>query len=376
MANPTVTFEAPLLADAVSRAARIAPIKGAAYDKAAGIMFKARHDHTEIIATDLDTTYRQRVAILTSKHIEDDEAFEWRLPPQLISSFLSSLPMGAGSHVTFTSREDSSLEIASGTTVAKMPLFRGSYPVIPVFEPGGMSEANDLAAKLASVTWATDRKAQGIKSGVNINGTMLAATDGYKLALVPCEAPVEEPVTISVNSIAKLLKQATDAKIRANSLEFQIMLDPETQVTTRIFAEPYVNYAPLLRDTFLGDIELDRGYWEEVLQRMLTVVAFDRTPHLTLTIGGGKVAMVMEAPTGERIQDEVGAKGDQPREVVIGCDPNYIISALQGVRCDKIRFAYGHNTDDGLGARSTLKLYDPLSGYEVHIAPKVDTRNR
>ncbi len=373
MSPISVTFEAPLLADAVAKAARVAPVKGAAFDKAAGIVLDIYPDHAVIMATDLETTYRQELAVTEVVGVFDP--IRWRLPSVLLSNLLSALPMGNGSTVRMVDKDDSTLRILSGATVAKVSLYAADdYPTINKFPTDGMAEANDLAARLATVSWAVKRKVETPLGGVHIDGDLLVATDGMMLATIPCKAPVEEPVTVAVNNLAFLLKSATDVRLRAEDLRLCMTLDAETQATTRIYSGAYPNYKALFRDDYIGDVQIHRLGWIEVIQRMLTVIDSDKFPHLSIEVNGDRNRLIMDIVTqgGDRIRDEVSFTGNAPSSTILGTNANSLLPALQATNREMIRYQFGHS--DPLRCNMVPHVLSDDSGYVAIVSAKVDTK--
>jgi DNA polymerase III sliding clamp (beta) subunit (PCNA family) len=364
----------PLLADAVAKAARIAPTKGAAFDKAAGIMFEVYPDHAVVMATNLDTTYRQEVAAMNAVDIDAAEPARWRMSSILLPNLLAALPMGEGSTVRFVDQYDKSIRIMSGATIAKLALLVTDFPTIRKFDTAGMASANDLAARLASVSWAVDKKSDTCKGGIHVDGERLVATDGYKLAMIPCEAPVEAPVTVAAASLAHLLKSATDVRIRAEGTTLCMSLDGETQATTRIYGDAYPKYSVLFRDSFSGSVSVHRQTWIDVIQRMLTVIGNDKFPHLSLTMDGSMKKMILDivAPTGDRIRDAVPFSGEFSGNVVLGCGPGMLLQGLQASNSESVTFDFGHEDPERVN-KVTLNLSDP-SGYQAFISAKIDVR--
>ena len=66
MPGTTIVFENAILADAVNKAARVSPTKGAAFDKAAGIVFDVEpQKRTAFVrSTDLEVSFEQEIPIL------------------------------------------------------------------------------------------------------------------------------------------------------------------------------------------------------------------------------------------------------------------------------------------------------------------------
>lgn len=382
----TVSFDAPTLIDAVVKAAKIAPTKGAAFDKVAGIFMEIHEDVAIISATNIDSTYRHEVTCRAEIDLPPAGAMGdaavpvgtlpvvWRVPSTILAGLLSALPMGEGSTVRFADREPGFLKIMSGSTDARLALIRDEPPKIEKFDTSNMSEGNSLPHKLSSVSWAVKRKENGPLGGVRIDGSRLVATDGYRLALIPCEIPIEEPITIDAANFASLLKSASDVRVRADNDRLCVTMDAETQATTRIFMGPYPKYERLFREDFLSIVEVGRADWLEVLQRMLVVIGDEQYPQLDISLSplGSNLEMNMSTPNGDKIKDSVACSGTFGGEFDFGVLPSNIVQALQATSAGLVTFCFGNSTNPALSSKSTCEIRD-AQGFRAIIASKVRT---
>ena len=365
-----VTFDSATLADAVQKAARIAPSKGSAYDKAAGIFFEYKHPATVLImkATNLDSTYTQKLTMLDPK-VEGD--FTWRIPSALLAGLMSNLPLGAGKQITFIDKgDDSSIRIKQDTMMVKLAMITGDYPVIRSFDSASMAEANDFAHKVEQVTWACARD-DSMYSGVHIDGDSLIGCDKTVAAIVPCKVPIANPITVPLWALSSILRQATDVRLAATDTKLNIQLDAESQATTSIFSGKYPNVKALLRDNYTGEIKIPRQPFLEALNRMLVVARSERLPTVKLSFNGSglvkNITMDLEVPDTGRIQDSVDAEGTFD-DFEIWFTPGYIIGAMEQAKDELVTVKYGHPDP----AKATLSpvLVADAKDYQALVTPR------
>lgn len=146
------TIQAALLHEALVRANRIAPTKGAALDRAAGIRIEFRNDPTgpvaHIQATDLAVTFYQIVPVE-----ELSEPCAIRVS-NVVPPFVASLSMDKNQVIRFH-REDKKIVVQYNKTRTKatVPEIVGEYPRIAWHDYDSMTDAADLGNKIASVAW-------------------------------------------------------------------------------------------------------------------------------------------------------------------------------------------------------------------------------
>lgn len=336
-----VVLEVATLADAAAKANRIAPHKGAAIDKSAGILIEVDPDAAEpmlIKSTDLQVTYRQKVNYLEM----GDEAATWRVPSQLFAGALATFPMTLGSTVTLIETSDGSLLFHSGKTKAKLRLIMGGFPIIPAFNPDGLGIVAGLARRLTQVAWATDPRSVAVLSGVHLDGKKLYGCNRSVVAMVDCEVPLEKSVTAPLTLIASLIKNTGDLSLRATDNHLELMPDKDTQTTAVLFADPYPDIQQLL-DRYNPDhmIRVESEALKAALDRMLVLVKAERMPSTEIEIGGGVMRLQMNVPDVGKIADEIEVEGGGDDKFKFMFTPGNLQNAINASGRSRIQIDYG-----------------------------------
>ena len=369
----TVIFENAILADAINKATRLAPTKGEAFDKAAGIRFDVNPVSRQAIirVTDLEVSFEQEIPIAEGK----GDPGIWRLPAQILQSFISTLPMGEGQTVDFIHRGDEAIRFKAGRTIAKLNMIAG--PDIPqeifAWEDGPLAQASDLAFKIEQVSWCCDRKSSSMLSGVHIDGEYLMGCDHASLAIIPCQVPVTEPVTVPLESLAVILKSASHCQIRALRKRFQIALDENTRVTSGILEGSYPQVKNVMRENFLGTIKVHRQAFIDTLNRMMVLARNEKLPTLKIDIDAtGLVPALtfdMDIPGIGRMQDtiDVSTENFQDR-LELGMLPSKLQSAVEHTKGDYFEIDFGHPEPER-SPLSSIHIRDD-HGYRCYLMPK------
>lgn len=361
-----VTFEAGTIGDSMKKAARVAPSKvGSAFDKAAGIVLDiAPGSNTPCIvrATDTSIFYFEILDVLKA----EGNPVRWRLPSQLISNVLGTLPATAGKQVTFTQISSSQVEIKSGRMTAKVIL--NANPYYPEWEPSdsaGLTVAPNFGGNITRVEWAASKPGPPPLNGVHLDGTHIIATDRYRIARVPCLIDLPHPVTIPAWSVGSLLKQMGDVLVGFGGNLFVAMPDDYTQVKTIVLGDQYLDLKKVIAREFDEQVEFRRAELTERITRAVNFAGADRAPILEMFIGQSEVAIMLQ-------NQEVGLFGDvvevpgqaSHRRVKLRFTPQMLLDALSNAPNDKVILKYNPNN-------TNLPVsIDGDSGYQVWIAPR------
>lgn len=359
----SVTVETALLADAVQRAARVSPTKGAAFDKASGIMLEVVPDSPHplrVQATDLEVSYYQRLAVSEV----GDEPARWRVPAALVAGWLSNLPMNTAKSVKL--EEDRGvLKAQAGRSRSKFRMYDpDAFPMVKPFDPNGLAEVKFLARRIQQVAWAAHRDREPI-NGVHIDGDVLVACDGVRLAAMPCKVPVDDPVTAPLRALAGVLRNVEDVKLRVTDRRLEMMPDDDTQLTARVYQEPYPTVRSRMPvDKITNELTFDREACLEALQRMVVLVKGERYPYVRLTIKSKSIGLYMNLDEVGEMDDVIDVVGGPAEELVIEFDPNNLMSVLTASAQGRMTLGTcgdaklpGHFTDD--------------TGLDVWLAPVV-----
>lgn len=362
-----VSFEAGTIADAVKKAARVAPTKvGSAFDKAAGIVLDVSPTTDApcvVRATDTDVFYLESVDVVKA----EGDAVRWRLPSQIVANIIGGLPATQGKLVTFTQMNPNQIEISSGRMKLKLILNANPYyPDWNVTDAGSLSTAPNFGGNITRVEWAASKNGPSPLDGVHIDGTHIIATDRYRVARVPCGINLPGgPITIPAWTIGALLKQMGDVEIGVDGNLFVAQPDPYTQIKTTIMGQQYMPINKVTSVTFEEEVDLNRSELLNKIQSASQMAGADRAPTMTIIVGKSELAVMMA-------NDEIGLFGDvielngqaDHNRTHIRFTPRMFIDALNNAPNDKIKFKYNpSNTKGPVGI-------DGDSGYEVWIAPR------
>jgi DNA polymerase III sliding clamp (beta) subunit (PCNA family) len=338
-------FEVAALQDAIAKANRIAPTKGAAHDRAAGIVIEVNPASLEAVvvkATDLDVTFRMNVNVLEL----GDESVTWRVPSQLMYGVVSTLPIGQQHTVSLRDNGDGNLYFLCGKTKAKLRLITGDYPSWEPFETQDLATVPSLARRLQQVAWAVDGRGTGVLSGIHLDGENLIACDRTNMAMVPCIIPLDEPVTAPLSEVASLIKNTSEVTMRATKSHVELMPDSWTQTTCILYRDPYPDIKNMMSKYHqTGEILVVGEELTSALDKMLVLVKSERMPTTTIRIGDGSMYLEMEVPDVGKIADEIEVVGGEPTDpFVVSFSPNSLKMALGASGREKVTIKYGPNS--------------------------------
>lgn len=366
----TVTFETSTLADAVRKAAMIAPTKGVAFDSSAGILLEIRgsdpvHPIT-IKATNGEVFYLEWVDALD---ISGQDTV-WRIPSSLFSQLLTMLPMGSNSSVQLKRSEQGRMELTCGKTRSELATMDPStFPEFWPFDGSELATVKGLAARIQQISWACD-KGQVPRTGIHIDGAALYATDLYRMATVPCVVPVTEPLTIPLATVSTLLKENMDAAIGVFDNKFYMMPDESTQIVASCYAEAFPNVkATTQKWSFNESVEVSAKQLVETINRMSIIAKSSRMPRLDFTIGDERLYLAVSDLNNGFIEDEIELTGQAVHpDLGLYFTPQNLTQALDNSPNDKLTLHYNTST-------TKQPVYiDGGSGYQAWVMPRVKSQ--
>lgn len=338
------TFEVATLADAVSKANRIAPYKGIPFDRAAGIVLEVDPHSPEsvlITSTDLQLTFRQEVNVLEV----GDEPAKWRLPAKLLNSIMATLPVTSGSIIVIAEKEpsDGYVYFKSGSTKAKLRYITGEFPTIEFADPETLQPVGNFARRMAQVAWAADRNTSSVLGGIHISGTHLFACDKAVMAMVPCVVPLPSPVTAPLSELSALIKNTSEVALAATDTHLVLMPDAFTQMSSVLYAAEYPKVAAVIaRNDYTHSLTVSVESIIAALDRMMILVKVERYPVTTIEIGDGVMRLEMEVPEVGKIDDEIEIVGGSPGEPFrVSFTPHNLIDAMKASGRPAVSFDYG-----------------------------------
>lgn len=364
-----ITFENAVIRDAINKAARIAPTKGTAMDKAAGILIKIDTTQGKAIvkATNTDVYYMEIVDCLS---VEGDDV-TWRVNSMIVDGVCSKLPVSSGQTSTFNDEQPggSTILISSGRMRAHCRILDPSYfPEWGAFDPSLLLPVPDFAARLESVQWAAAKSGEPPLGGIHLTGSQICATDRFKIALAPCDAAhLYKPVTIPAGILSPLMKNLGDVRIGiGDSEELYFMPDDATQIRTVIYANKYPNVPVLMeKNQPPNSVSFKKSSLLEVIERAMVFGQRERIPVLKMILGEEEVAVMMEDQELGLLGDVVETPGQAQHErFTIMLNPNNFTPALNSSPNEDMtmRYTFGN-------AKKPVRL-DGGSGYECLVMPR------
>lgn len=360
----TVTVDTATIAEAVSRAARVAPTKGAAYDKASGVLIEVRPEsdsRLRIKATDLEVSYWQRVQVLEI----GDEAVDWRFPAGILAGILAGFPTDSGSKTKFTQTDDSDdVIITCGRRKSRLRVIRDDFPKIKLFDPETLTPVSGFAKRISQVAWAVHPDSAPL-SGVHIDGENLVACDRIRLVFMPCEVPLAEPVTVPLGPLVGLLKGANDVRVAADENRLMLMPDDDTQMTAIVYQSAYPNVGAIRRDEYRGEFTVKKSLFADALGGMLVLVKTERYPRVRLDITNDRLDLSMrvdEVGLMEDVLDIAGGELPDNPPFTIWFSPQNLLSAINNSVEDEVKIQYGP------GDLAPVHVTDS-SGYDCWLMP-------
>lgn len=332
---PNATVEVATLRDAVTKAAKVAPSKGTALDRAGGVVLELVGPRLTIRATDLEATFLQTMPVVGS----EGEAV-WRVSSGLLDSIVGKLPMELGAQVALTQAPGDIWLFADTPDVqAKMRLFDNDmpFPAWPAFDVHQLKPVEDFAARVNQVAWACDDRGQVLK-GVHIDGERLWACDQTSVATVPLACPVEVPVTAPVQDIAWLLRDHPEVMLRAEADHLQLALDDDTQVTLRLYLGGYPDFRAFVdRATFPHCVMLERDRFMDAIDRV-TAPFTDKYPVLVVDLTATKLSLTMEDAEFGRVEQWMDVEAEKP--ITFKLSPKDVREMISHCRSQAVELRY------------------------------------
>jgi DNA polymerase III sliding clamp (beta) subunit (PCNA family) len=365
----SITFETAALADVIKKAARIAPSKGSAFDKAAGIVIEFNPASPIPLAvvrtTNLDIFSIEWVNVSQWS----GEPAQWRLPSSLVAQVIGSLPIGTGKTVTLESEATGHsyvIHLKSDRTKAKFyPIDASYYPTWGAFDPDNMYPANDLGGRIDQVEWAAGRTDPAL-AGVYLDGEVAIATDTYRLACVPLPIPdLTGPIIIPAGILGQVLKQTGEIKIGVSDNMFHIMPDDHTQIKAVIYDVKYPNVSKVISMEFDTEVKISRDAMIEVMNRTNAFSVGDRGASFRIFLGAEEFAVFMQNEQVGQIGDVIETPGYAVHDrFEQRFNPKFLTEAVSKSPNDSITLKYNAGNP-----RSILHI-DGGSGYRAWVVPR------
>lgn len=295
-----VTFETATLADVVKRAAAVAPTRGEAFDKVAGVIFKIEDGSVTVMATDTTVFYMEAISATSV----DGGNATWRIPSIILSSIVAKLPMGSGNTVSLDdSLKPPKVVLKCNKTVAEFnQLGMKYYPIWSAVSSEEMSTVMNFGAAVKQVLWATSNS-EPLLTGVALFPDGICATDRYRMARIEMDTTMTDVVTVPGKILSRVIPDNGEVQIGVVGNNFMICPNAYTQIRTVVMADKYPPVGRVIDQGWEYSSSFSRTEFQNMLTRALDFASGDRQASMTLFIGKSEVALFMD-------NQEVGLFGD------------------------------------------------------------------
>jgi DNA polymerase III sliding clamp (beta) subunit (PCNA family) len=356
-------FETATIADAIRSAEKVAPNKGQAFDKAAGILMEIDPANGTVVVRATNTEIFH-MAWIDSVEL-DGAARTWLFPSKVFAGLMAALPIGSGKNVTFDDKDGSAVYVESGRTKAKFQLMSHEYyPTWGAFDPDGLFPAKDMGGRISQVEWAA-AKAEVPISGVHLDGEWAVCTDRYRCARVPLSIPdLTEPITIPAGLLGQVLKQTGEILIGVSGDTLLIMPDEHTQIRTVVYGQKFPAVKRIMKEQSPAYVTFKKQELLEVVNRTMTFGGAERTPRLRVFLGNEEIACMMSDVERGMIGDVVEVPGYCTHDrFEIRFTPKNLTDALNAAPNDEVTIGY-----DPQNPKSILHVAGG-SGFDAWIMP-------
>lgn len=337
-------FEVASLAAAIKKASRIAPTKsGKALDSSAGIVFEISPQYPNQVtlkATNLEVFYLEVVSAL---EVVADQPTVWRLSSTMLASIIGSYPLGSGQTMTME-HKGQQIHLSQNRSRGRLNMMRPEgYPQWVAVPPVDLCNVEKFGALIAAVEWAAAKRGEPPLTGVHLNGHAVAATDRYRLAMMPCPVTLPAPITIPAGVLGAVIRPEADVQMGMINNTLLLMPDDSTQIRTVIYDVKFPNVTTFATYTPPAMIEVNKSGVIDILQRAVIMTQNERdVPTVTVIVGKGEfAAMGLDQEMG-LLGDSIMLNGTQaahPR-VQFKFTPQNIIDGINNCPSDKVVIYY------------------------------------
>lgn len=356
------TIQAALLHEALNRANKIAPQKGAAADRSGGIQIEFAADGVaHIRATDLEVTFYQKVQC---EKVSDPRTIRFG---SVVPPFVGGLAMDKGEEINFhmNERDQIVVQFKKTRTKATVPQITGEFPALMWFDYESMSEATELGAKVAAVAWAVESDADGVLSGIKIDGEWLEALSSKNAARIKCDLTGDATVIAVLKTLVPLIKSGSRVKMDTRPGRIIVALDETAQVTSTTILGEWPNLVERLEKfEFPNFISVRKTRITEALGRVMGFIRNDRLPRVSITFTKDSLDVVLVGTMNGDVQDSCALvdKSGYTENVTFYFNPQWLLEACDTFPGATIEMGFNENTQP-------VRLKEPSTSYEAYVMP-------
>lgn len=361
-----VVFENATIQDVIGKAAKIAPRRGEALDKAAGLMMEVDPSTGEVMVrtTNNEIFYAE---VIDAVQVEGEQR-TWLFPSAIMQALAAKIPIGSGKTIEFEDAETTrQVAIASGRMRARVTLISHEYyPTWEPFDPGLLSMVSGFGDRIQSVDWAAGDMQP--LNGVRLDGNFVMATDRFRIAMIPLNAPpIYRPVTIPTFIVQALSKNLADVRIGLDGGRLLLMPDESTQIATVTYDLKYPDLPAMFKRDEQCSVVFDKTEFANAVDRTTVFAGNDRdAPLLHVIIGKEEIAVMIAHAEDGQLGDVVEVPGYAMHDrCTIYFTPKNLLDGVRAAPDNQVTLFYNLNEP-----RKPVRI-DGGSGYEVLVMPRV-----
>lgn len=372
-----VVFETATIQDALKKAEKVAPSRGEAFDKAAGILLTVMRDSDQVLvqSTNLEIFYSEWISTVSVTLPDGADEVQWRVPSRTVAALVASFPIGSGQEVTFDQPENGrTLKISSGRTRGSFQLIAPEmYPQWDIFDPDDLIEVDDFTARVAQVEWACSDDAESSFNGVNLTGDYAQACDRYRAARVPLKIdaatawPFASDVTIPSRVLTQIMRATGQVQLGCSPTELLLMPNEGVQIRARLFGQEYLSLEKIVGQTYTHRVVCRKTGLLQILNRAMLAAGADRFPSMQIFVGKSEIAAMMSDGSEGTIGDVLPTPGYAEHDrAILTFTPRNLIDAIDKCPSEQLTFSYDPNdplkivkVDDGAGYEAWVMARRP-----------------
>lgn len=376
MAGTKVVFETATLIEAVRRAASLAPTKGAAFDKAAGIIMEILAGEGEVLFRATDDVTQMTHWVKPSSI--DASALEtvWRLPSGPFAGVVAKLrPTGQ----VLLEQDGTGLNLTSGRTKARLQLMDSkSYPRWDVFDEDELVPVENIGTAIRAVQWAASDQVDGALDGVHLRREFAVATNRYRVCRYPLkiEGLPDGGITLAPQSAKAIGEMKGEVRFGTDGHQAFFMPDDDTQIRATLYGEQYMNPKMVYEIEYTDSVKLQAPDFIRMIDLTDQITSGDRsTPSLRFYIGKQQIAVLAANDEVGQVRDilDVPGQATHGRRVEIKISPVELSKALNGGEGHNVTLNYNSELEYvGVGKQGRLQRVlriDKDGGYQAWIVP-------
>lgn len=306
VADVIFDVETAAFADAVRKAFGIAK----ASTHGIQILADKKNQTLEVVAFSRESTYRQYVLDPTIH-----ESGNVVVINDKFNRALNRFPTSTSTKVGIDT--EGRLTLTCGRLKGKYVIAEDSesYPHVHRIQEitsNALVEVEDLSAALKSVSWVAqnEREASAPWTGVTIDGATILACSKTQLCEVDLVVPVDEPITVPAAAMASVVPRNHPVEIGAADYRFLMRPDPETEITTSIYAEthpiPALQQIREKTDTECHErFKFDLEDFSKAVGRIRTIADQEAVPRVSIHTEGNELVLSVSSVDGDSLTDAI-----------------------------------------------------------------------